>query len=211
MKRKSKKSVQVSKQSQNMFRRKEQVFTKSVSQEKYVNQCVVQDVQEETSLWKCQANDMDDKNCQVSRCVHMWPIKPTKKFNNLWSIEPATQSSYKKSVCSDTNCQSTRCCKKKYPVRSVCDDKNCQSTVCSDKNCQTNMQPGTKPSYMCLAKPAIIQSSYKKSLCSDKNCQSTNSYKKKSPVRPMCHERTVNLPDVCICRNQQCHSPSTKR
>ena len=66
MMRKSKKSVQVSKQIQSMFTRKEQVCTKSVSQKKYANQCVVQEDQEETSLQECQANVMDDKNCQVS-------------------------------------------------------------------------------------------------------------------------------------------------
>ena len=85
MKRKSKKSVQVSKQSQ----RKEQVPAIFVSQEKYANQCVIQEVQEETSLQECQVNVMDDKNCHVSRCVHIWPVKPTKKFNNLWSVELA--------------------------------------------------------------------------------------------------------------------------
>ena len=87
MKRKSKKSVQVSKQSQIVFTRKEQIPTKSVSQEKYVNQYVVQEVQEETSLLECQANVMDDKNCQSDVCsvkncqetqnIYMQPEKPT--------------------------------------------------------------------------------------------------------------------------------------
>ena len=49
------------------------------------------------------------------------------------------------------------------------DDKNCQSNNC------VNMQSVTQPSYMQLAKPAVLQSDYKKkkSVCDDKNCQST--------------------------------------
>ena len=43
---------------------------------------------------------------------------------DMWSVEPAT---YKK-MCSDKNCQSTRCYKKKGPMRLVCDDKNWQYT-----------------------------------------------------------------------------------
>ena len=110
IKRKSKKSVQLSKQSQIMFTRKEQVPTKSVSQEKYVNQYVVPEVPEETSLQECQANVMDVKNCQV----HMQPVKPTM---DMWSVEPA---SYK--LCNDKNPQATRCYKKKSPARPVYDD-----------------------------------------------------------------------------------------
>ena len=102
---------------------------------------------------------------------------------DMQSVEPVTQSSYKKSLCSDKNCQSTRCYKKKYPVRSVCNDRNCLSTVCSDNNCQTHMWSVTKPSYMQLAKLAIIQSCYKKSLGNDKNCQS---------AKPMlCYDKNV--------------------
>ena len=70
------------------------------------------------------------------------------------------------------------------------DEKNCQSTLCSDKNCWDtkciHMQPvkpaKTKSSYMWLAKPAILQSNYKKknqvkqvSVYDDKDSQSTNS------------------------------------
>ena len=118
---------------------------------------MTQEVQEETSLWECQANVIDDKNCQDN----LWPVMSIKIFNNLWSVEQATQSSYKRSLCHDKNHQSTRCYKKKYPVRSKCDDRNCQSNVCSDKNCQTHMQLVTKSSYMWLTKLAIIQSRYK--------------------------------------------------
>ena len=79
MKRKSKKSVQVSKQSQSVVTRKEQVPAKSVSQEKCVNQCVAWEVQEEMCLWECQANVMVDKNCQETQAVHKQPWKPAKK------------------------------------------------------------------------------------------------------------------------------------
>ena len=68
MKKKSKKSVKASKQNQHMCTRKEQVSTKPVSQEKYVNQCVVQEVQEEANMQECQTNVMDDKNCQSNVC-----------------------------------------------------------------------------------------------------------------------------------------------
>ena len=50
------------------------------------------------------------------------------------------------------------------------EDKNCQSTLCSDKNCQdahcVHMWPVkpamTKSCHMVLAKPAMLQSNYKK-------------------------------------------------
>ena len=142
MKRKSKKSVQVSKQNQSMCTRKEEISTKSVSQEKYVNQCVIQEVQEERSLWECLTNVMDDKNCQSNVCsdkncqealnVYMQPMKSTKKISNyMWLPKPAIQCSYQISLCSDKNCQPTRCYKKKCPMRPVCDDKNCKSAKCA--------------------------------------------------------------------------------
>ena len=160
MRRKSKKSVQVSKQSQSVFTRKQQIPTKSVLQEKYVNQCViqeVQEVQEETSKQKSPAfviNHLcDDENCQVSRCVHMLPVKPAKKSNNLQSVEPAIQSSYKK-LCSDKNCQSIRCFKK---MNQVCgDDKNYQSIQCMwlVKSAR-HMQSMTKPMWS-MRRPKML-------------------------------------------------------
>ena len=57
----------------------------------------------------------------------MWPVEPEM---DMWSKEPVMQSSFKKRhapLCSDKNCQSTRCFKKKCPVRPVCNDKNYQS------------------------------------------------------------------------------------
>ena len=62
----------------------------------------------------------DDKNYQPTQCINMWPVKPTM---DMQSVGPAT---YKK-MCSDKNCQSTRCYKKNSPVRQVCNDKNHQS------------------------------------------------------------------------------------
>ena len=135
MKRKSKKSVHVSEQSKSVFTRKEQVPTKSVLQEKYVNQCVIQEVQEETSKQECPVRVIDhscnDKNCQMFVCgddtnsQSTQCIQPVKPGNTVWSIEPATQSRYKK-LCSDKNCKSTRCYKK---MNQGCGhDQNCQST-----------------------------------------------------------------------------------
>ena len=76
--------------------------------------------------------------------------------------------------------------KQEYPalVISKDEDKNCQSTLCYDKNCQCvhmwQVKPAmTKSSHIQLAKPAILQSNYKKGqvrpVCNDKNCQSARS------------------------------------
>ena len=53
-----------------------------------------------------------DKNCQENQNTNMWQVKPQV---DMWSKEPAMQSSFKKKhvpLCSDKNCQSTRCYKK---------------------------------------------------------------------------------------------------
>ena len=86
-----------------------------------------------------------DKNCQVN----MQPVKPEM---DMQSKEP--QSSFKKKhvpLCSDKNCQSTRCYQKSEYTKC---DKKCQFTQkhCYDyKKCR-----------------------YTKCLCDDKNCQSAN-------------------------------------
>ena len=66
-----------------MKRKNKNSATKCVSQEKYVNQCVLQGVQEETSKQECQAHVIcmddknclstvsSDKNCQDTQCIHM--------------------------------------------------------------------------------------------------------------------------------------------
>ena len=76
----------------------------------------------------CQSTVCADNNCQETKFIHMWPLKPEiKRSSHMWSAKPAIlQSDYKKktSVCDDKNCQST-----KY-AKSVCDEKNCQSNQC---------------------------------------------------------------------------------
>ena len=67
-----------------------------------------------------------DKNCQAESIRR--PRKPksvmqsvTKEENtDVWLPQPAI-----KSICSDKNCQSTRCYKHMGPRRPIC-DKNCQ-------------------------------------------------------------------------------------
>ena len=79
-----------------------------------------------------------DKNCQDTKGIHMWLVKPAMQSSNTWSVtkqchmllpKPAMkQTTYKMFPQDDKNCQSI----KKYsfeecPVSPVCDDKNCQS------------------------------------------------------------------------------------
>ena len=73
----------------------------------------------------CQPTVYSDKNCQGTKHIHMWPLKP-ENSSIRWLLKPAVPYQYKR-LCSDKNCQSTRCFKKKCPVRPVCDDKSCQS------------------------------------------------------------------------------------
>ena len=152
---------------------------------------MIQEGQAETSKQKCPAHVInhlcDDKNCQVSRYVHIWPVKPAKKSNNLQSVEPAIQSSYKK-LCSDKNCPSTRCYKK---MNQVCgDDKNCQSTqYMQPVKSASQMQSMTRP-MQSVRRPKMLQSSSKEHsyeeghlgpVCNDKNCQS---------AKPMCYVKS---------------------
>ena len=55
--------------------------------------------------------------------------------------KPAVPYRYTR-LCSDMNCQSTRCVKKKCPVRPECDGKNCQSAkhMCYDKKCHVKSE-----------------------------------------------------------------------
>ena len=68
-----------------------------------------------------------EKNGQETKFIHMWPLKPEmKKSSNMQLPKPAVQYNYT-GLCNDKNCQSTRCYKKKSPMRPMCgDDKNCQ-------------------------------------------------------------------------------------
>ena len=66
------------------------------------------------------------KNCQETKLIHMWLLKP-EKSSIKWLLKPAVLDQYKR-LCCDKNCQTTRCYRKKCPVRPMCgDDKNCQS------------------------------------------------------------------------------------
>ena len=97
----------------------------------------------------------DDKSCQSTKSIHMWPVKSAMKCSHMQSVEPAMlQSTYKKfsqvSLCDDKNCQSTK--KHSYEERqikpiSLYIDKNCQSAKCL---------------HMWTVKTAMPQSSYKK-------------------------------------------------
>ena len=83
----------------------------------------------------CQSTLCSDKNCQDTKFIHMWPVKPS----YMWLAKPVIlQSVYQKnkSVCDDKYCLST------YSAKSVYDDKNCQSTQC------VHMWPAMKLCYM---------------------------------------------------------------
>ena len=101
--------------------------------------------------------------------------------------KPAVPYKYTR-LCSDKNCQSTRCYKKKNS------DKNCQETK------SIHMQP-LKPemknsSHMQLSKPARKQVIHK-------NCQSIRSYKKMCPVRPVCDDKNCqSTNNICSDKNQ---------
>ena len=68
-----------------------------------------------------------NKKCQDTRFT--WPVKPV---IYMQSKEAAMQSSFQKKhvlLCSDKNCQSTRCYRKKSPARPMYgNDRNCQET-----------------------------------------------------------------------------------
>ena len=55
----------------------------------------------------------------------MQPVKP-EKSSIMQLLKPPVAYKYKR-LCSNKNCQSTRCYKKECPVRPVCNDRNYQS------------------------------------------------------------------------------------
>ena len=89
MKRKSKKSVQVSKQSQIVFTRKKQVLTNLFYKRNILISMLYKKFKKKQACRECQANVMDDKECQSNVCsvkncqetqnTYMQPMKPTKK------------------------------------------------------------------------------------------------------------------------------------
>ena len=84
-----------------------------------------------------QVSMSDDMNCQVNmnpvcsdkKCQDTMFLQTVKPKMDIQLPKPAVPYQYKR-LCSDKNCQSTRCYKKKNS------DKNCQSdnNMCSDKN-----------------------------------------------------------------------------
>ena len=180
-------------------------------------------IQDEIGKQKCKANVHDD-NCQVNneavfadkkyqatkcyknvdkncKITNMRTVKPEM---HMWSKEHTMQSSFRKKhlpLCKDKNCQSTRCYRKKNPVRPMYDnDKNCQEILnvqMRPKKPISHMLSVTKTSVTQLPKPAMEQSIYK--LNQDiKNCQSPICFK--CPVRQMCG-------DDKNCQSTQCIQP----
>ena len=144
-----------------------------------------------------------DKKCQATKCykkvnkncqtTNMQPVKPKM---DMQSKEPTMQSSFKKKhvpLCKDKTCQSTRCYRKKSPVRPMYGNgKNCQEI----KNVQirpkkpiSNMQSVTKSSI-----PIGKQVNHKKCLSNDKNCQSARKYSKECEYT------------MCLCDGKNCQS-----
>ena len=127
-----------------------------------------------------------DKNCKDFK--FMQPVKPEM---DMWSKEP--QPCFKRKqvpLCSDKSCQSTRCYKKKDQVKSVCSDKNCQETQ------NINMW-SVKPSMdMQLPKPAVPYQYKRYVVTRTVNLQGVS--RKGCPVRPVCDDITVNLPNICV-------------
>ena len=60
------------------------------------------------------------KNCQENQNINMWLVKPPM---DMRLPKPAIPYKYTR-LCSDKNCQSTRCYKKHEYIKC---DKNCQS------------------------------------------------------------------------------------
>ena len=70
--------------------------------------------------FKGQSSMCSDKNCQENEIINIQSVTNT---NNMWLPKPSIRR-----LCSDNKCQSTRCYKKKSPVRPMyAYDKNCQS------------------------------------------------------------------------------------
>ena len=124
----------------------------------------------------CQSRVCSDKKYQETQSINMWPVKPSM---DMWLPKTAVPYKYTR-LCSDKNCQSARCYKKKNS------DKNCQGTKFIH---MWSLKPEMKKlSYMHLSKPARKQVIHKncqsannmcsdknqvKSVCNDKNCQFT--------------------------------------
>ena len=74
----------------------------------------------------------DDKNCQSTKFIKSvcsyknCQLQPVKPPMDMWLPKPAIPYKHAR-LCSDKNCQSKRCYRKKSPVRPMYgNDKNCQ-------------------------------------------------------------------------------------
>ena len=151
----------------------------------------------------CQSIVCPDTNCQETPNIHIWPVKTAKESNYMQSVTRSSNgksvelTSYKK-MCSDKNCQSTRCYKKKSSVTPMYgNDKNCQSTQnMKPKKSISNMQSVTKSSIMWLPKPTRKQDNYKKFSQDEKNGNLP------SLLNLCVIARTVNQQSVFICGQQ---------
>ena len=86
------------------------------------NPCVPKENKDSISKQECQANVIyreEDKNCQETPNVYMWPVKPAKEANHIQSV---TRSSNRKSVELEILQSSFK------PGNPVCSDKNCPHT-----------------------------------------------------------------------------------
>ena len=80
--------------------------------------CEYDDFESQSKVKMC-----SDKICQEN--INMQPVMPD--IMNVQLPKPAVLCKCRR-LCSDKNCQSTRCCKKKSPMRPVHTyDRNCQS------------------------------------------------------------------------------------
>ena len=129
---------------------------------KHQEQVICQNKQsQETEQTVCEGQESSS-----IQCCNRWPVKPGMKNKDIQSKEPATET--KSSLCSDKQCQSTRCFKKftrsdniQSPMRPKCTN---------DRNCQF-MNPVKSKSVVQLAKPAVYENTRKMQSDSKKRIQ----------------------------------------
>ena len=94
--------------------------------------------------------------CVLTRTVKKFNVLICGHWNQQWICSQLNQPSYKK-MCSDKNCQSTKCMQPKEPTSHKCDDKNCQSAkhMCCDKKKCKNLKELIFFSYVVSAKDCL--------------------------------------------------------
>ena len=138
VKQKYKKSVPVSRLSDSVHWWEVQSPPVSRVQETEVIQCVNQKVQAKCKQQHCQVpvhTVFDDRNCQETKDIHMWPVKPAM---DMQSNKPAASLQQRVPQEDDKNCQFNM--KQNY-------QEGQDGPVCSDKQCQENV-------YMWQVQPA---------------------------------------------------------